>query len=117
MKRFIDELVKAGYPTPPTKYNIGSDVASDRALIRLYNQGGASSDTEHREKFLAFLLRKKYGGIDYDKHWGTTVHLIDDGADTKWLLCSSSQSNGGGGTQTDVIIKDWCDEKWWQWRP
>jgi len=26
---------------------------------------------------------RKYGGVDYDKHWGTTVHLIDDGADTK----------------------------------
>ena len=97
----IDELVKAGYPTPPTKYNIGSDMASDMALIRLYSQGGASFGTEHRERALALLLRK-YGGVDYDKHWGTTVHLIDDGADTKWLLCSSSQSNGGG----DVIIKE-----------
>jgi len=101
----IDELVKAGYPTPPTKYNIGSDMASDMALIPLYSQGGASFGTEHRERALALLLRK-YGGVDYDKHWGTTVHLIDDGADTKWLLCSSSQSNGGGGTQTDVIIEE-----------
>ena len=100
----IDELVKAGYLTPPTKYNIGSDMASDMALIRLYSQGGASFGTEHRERALALLLRK-YGGVDYDKHWGTTVHLIDDGADTKWLLCSS-QSNGDGGTQTDVIIKE-----------
>ena len=78
----IDELVKAGYPTPPTTYNIGSDMASDMALIRLYSQGGASFGTEHRERALALLLRK-YGGVDYDKHWGTTVHLIDDGADTK----------------------------------
>jgi hypothetical protein len=52
------------------------------ALIRLYSQGGASFGTEHRERALALLLRK-YGGVDYDKHWGTTVHLIDDGADTK----------------------------------
>ena len=61
---------------------IGSDMASDMALIRLYSQGGASFGTEHRERALALLLRK-YGGVDYDKHWGTTVHLIDDGADTK----------------------------------
>ena len=82
--------------TPPTKYNIGSDVASDMALIRLYSQGGASFGTEHRERALALLLRK-YGDVDYDKHWGMNGGA--DNADTKWLLCSSSQSNSGGGTQ------------------
>ena len=81
----VDELVKAGYPTPPTKYNNDSCVASDMALIRLYSQGGVTFGTEHRERALAALL-VKFGGVDYNSHWNTAVHSKDDEEDIKLLL-------------------------------
>ena len=78
----VDELVKAGYQTPPTKYNNDSCVASDMALIRLYSQGGVTFGTEHRERALAALL-VKFGGVDYNSHLNTAVHSKDDEEDIK----------------------------------